>query len=254
MKDQTSTLRQTDDDALELARKLQHTSPYAALAVIDPQTQFPFASRILLCTDMDGCPAVLVSALATHTAALREDGRASLLVGEPGKGDPLAYARMTIQCRAKAVDRDGIDHKRLRKRFLARHPKAALYIDFTDFCFFRLMPEWASLNGGFGRAYRIEGRDLLIHSPANALIADHADEIERYVYEKFPHIFDNIAAASGVSRKTANSAWRVAGVDCEGLDIAEGELFIRYNWEALVTSLDATYSNIAKIASVTTKT
>jgi putative heme iron utilization protein len=44
-------------------------------------------------------------------------------------------------------------HARIRTRFLNRHAKAKLYIDFPDFRFFRLDSAIASLNGGFGRAY-----------------------------------------------------------------------------------------------------
>ena len=48
----------------------------------------------------------------------------------------------------------------MREGWLARHPKARLYVDFADFAFVRLRPEGAHLNGGFGRAYRLEPSDL----------------------------------------------------------------------------------------------
>ena len=49
----------------------------------------------------------------------------------------------------------------MRARFLERHPKAKTYIDFPDFNLFRLSPVSANLNGGFGKAYAIEGKDLI---------------------------------------------------------------------------------------------
>ena len=100
--DQPSPLRETDDDARKLARVLLRSARYAAIAVIDPETGFPFASRVLVATDIDGTPVILVSQLSAHTRALASDPRASLLTGEPGKGDPLAYPRLTTQCRAEA--------------------------------------------------------------------------------------------------------------------------------------------------------
>ena len=48
-----------------------------------------------------------------------------------------------------------------RDHWLKGHPKAALYIDFTDFAFVRLRPVSALLNGGFGRAWRLAPDDLL---------------------------------------------------------------------------------------------
>ena len=44
----------------------------------------------------EGAPTFLISELAEHTRNLRGDPRASLLVAEPGEGDPLARARWTL--------------------------------------------------------------------------------------------------------------------------------------------------------------
>lgn len=161
MNDKPSVIRDTDDEARDLARSLFRAAPFVALAVLDPETGFPFVSRVLMGVDADGAGAILVSGLSAHTRALLADPRASVLAGEPAKGDPLAHPRITVQCRAEPVERDGEAHGRLRALFLARHPKSKLYIDFPDFRFFRLVPQSASLNGGFGRAYILTGQDLL---------------------------------------------------------------------------------------------
>jgi putative heme iron utilization protein len=162
MSDKPSVIRETDEEARKLARRLLASARYAALAVIDPETGFPAASRVLVATDTDGVAVILVSSLSAHTVALARDERASLLVGEPGKGDPLAHARLTIQCEAKRVDKATAQHDQLRSRFLGHHPKSMNYIDFADFCFYRLQPVSASLNGGFGQAYRLSASDLQI--------------------------------------------------------------------------------------------
>ncbi|NLR96796.1 HugZ family protein [Rhizobium sp. P38BS-XIX] len=162
MNDKPSVIRETDEDARNQSRILVHTSAYAALAVIDPETGYPSVSRVLTATDDDGTPIILVSALASHTKALLKDARASALFGEPGKGDPLAHPRLSLRCKAERVDRDGDAHGRIRTLFLERHPKAKLYIDFPDFSFFRLVPLDASLNGGFGRAYILSAQDFAI--------------------------------------------------------------------------------------------
>ena len=49
----------------------------------------------------------------------------------------------------------------MRRRYLARQPKAALYADFGDFAFWRLEVLRASLNGGFGRAFELMAGDVL---------------------------------------------------------------------------------------------
>lgn len=162
MNDKPSVIRETDEDARNQARSLIHTAAYAALAVIDPETGFPSVSRVLIATDTDGTPVILVSSLASHTKALSRDPRASVLFGEPGKGDPLAHPRLTVRCSAERVDQHGDVHERIREVFLERHPKSRLYIDFPDFCFFRLIPHDASLNGGFGRAYILSSKDIMI--------------------------------------------------------------------------------------------
>jgi len=133
--------------------------------VLEPETGAPFASRTLTGTDTDGTPVILVSALSSHTQALRADPRASLLAGEPGKGDPLAHPRLTVICTAEEVSRESEARAALRERFVRRHPKAKLYVDFPDFTFFRLVPERAFLNGGFGQALLPPPAHLLIRPP-----------------------------------------------------------------------------------------
>jgi putative heme iron utilization protein len=143
--------------------------------VIDAENGFPSVSRALVCVDTDGVPLILTSALSAHTKSLEADPRCSILAGEPAKGDPLAHPRITVFCNAELVSKDTADHQRMRSLFLARHPKAALYIDFPDFSFRRLVPVSASLNGGFGRAYSLVARDLLTTGGSEDETAGHSD-------------------------------------------------------------------------------
>lgn len=229
MNDKPSVLRETDDEARKLARTLLRSARSAALAVLEPgQGSFPFVSRALIGTDIDGVPVILVSKLSTHTQALAEDSRCSLLVGEIGKGDPLAHARLTVQCEAEKVELESTRHGQLRERFLRRHPKAQLYVDFPDFAFFRLTPLRASLNGGFGRAYVLEGHELMIQSPAIDDIAamegraidhmnsDHADAATRYAQ---------------TFCKAAGEGWTISGIDAAGLDLSLGDQLKRLEFD-----------------------
>ena len=158
---ETSPIRPTDDEARSLARRLIDTAQFGALGVRMPETSAPMVSRIAVGTDEAGQPITLISDLSHHTKALTADPVCSLLVGEPGdKGDPLTHPRITLQCRARFVDRTDPTHPSLRARYLAHQPKAQLYVDFGDFRFVRLVVDSAYLNGGFGKAFVLTPDDL----------------------------------------------------------------------------------------------
>ncbi len=221
-------LRPTDAEAVRLARTLVRSARFGALAVLDPATGAPYASRVSVATDMDGAPLILVSALSGHTAGLAADPRCSLLLGEPGKGDPLAHPRITLACRAERLARGTPAHQRAEWRFLSRHPKAKLYAGFPDFSIFRLAPLAASLNGGFGKAYALGAEDLLAAHPANEALSgaeasavshmnsDHLDAVEIYA-----------RAFAGA----APGPWRLTGIDAEGIDLAHGDEIRRIFFE-----------------------
>jgi len=140
---------------------LLEDSRHGALGVALPESGHPFVSRVAVAQAPDGGLVTLVSELALHTAAMRSDPRASLLLGVPRpRGDPLAQPRLTLQVLAKFVSRDDPEHPALRKRWLRSHPKARLYVDFADFSFVRLEVNSASLNAGFGKAYMMTQADL----------------------------------------------------------------------------------------------
>ena len=144
--------RPTDDQARALAKSLIGNAKHGALAVL--LNGEPFVSRIALARG-ETALLTLVSDLAPHTGALRHHPRASLMIGEPGKGDPLAYPRLTLAVQAEFVEKaDAAD------QYLADQPKAQLYIGFADFHIVRLVPSQGLLNGGFGKAYRLAPSDL----------------------------------------------------------------------------------------------
>lgn len=160
-------IRETDDEARALGRALIDSAPYGALGVLGPDTQLPEVTRIAVATTPEGQPLTLISALSSHTAALRENPACSLLLGEPGpRGDPLTHPRITLACRAAFTENGTEAYARLRMHYLKTHPKAQLYIDFTDFVFATLHVQGAALNGGFGKAYDLTPADLGLPPPA----------------------------------------------------------------------------------------
>lgn len=160
--DKNSPIRDTDDEARTLAQGFLDSARSAALAVLDPETGAPYVSRIVFGRAPDGACLSLLSDLALHARALDADPRAALLIGEPGaKGDPLTHPRLTLRARAVAVT-DPSERARLRPIWLELHPKSKLYVDFADFRFFRFKISYAHLNGGFGKAYALDEKDLTI--------------------------------------------------------------------------------------------
>nr|MDA3889542.1 pyridoxamine 5-phosphate oxidase [Allgaiera sp.] len=156
-----SPIRPTDDTARALSLSLLHAARFAALAVTDPSGAGPMISRIALALTPSGAPMSLISSLAAHSAALRADPRAAVLVGEPGpKGDPLTHPRLSLQATARFIDRESAEHATLRAHYLSQRPKAALYADFADFSFVVFAPTGAALNGGFGKAFLLTPDDL----------------------------------------------------------------------------------------------
>jgi putative heme iron utilization protein len=149
-----------DAEARALAQRLLHTATYAALAVVEDG--HPTVSRIALAVTPDGAPLSLVSELSSHTRALDTSPTCALLVGEPeDKGDPLTHPRLTLHATARFIRHGQPDHPALRAHYLSQRPKAKLYIDFGDFRLVRFDVTTALLNGGFGKAYKLQPSDLL---------------------------------------------------------------------------------------------
>jgi heme iron utilization protein len=143
------------------------------------------------------------------------DPLCSLLFAEVGSGDPLLHPRVSVSGHA---ERTGDDQA--RRRFLARHPDAALYAGFTDFAFWRVTVRSAHLVAGFGRIVDLTQEDLILPAADAAALAgleegavahvnaDHADAVALY--------------ATRLLGLPAGD-WRVSGVDPEGCDLLCGD-------------------------------
>lgn len=209
-----------DFDPVAVAKDLLRATRAGALATIDRNTGHPFSSLVNVATDTDGSPLILVSRLSTHTANIERDSRASVLLASTGKGDPLAYPRLTVLGSFAQIERDSQDEARVRRRFLARHPKSQLYAGFGDFSFWRLGVVSAHLNGGFARAADLRASDIMTDlTGAGEMVelepgavehmnADHPDAVRLYATKLLGEV---------------DGAWQVTGVDPDGLDLALGD-------------------------------
>jgi putative heme iron utilization protein len=234
-----------DFDPKGVAKELLRTTRAGSLATIDRNTGHPFASLVNVATDSDGTPLILVSRLSTHTANLEVDGRASVLLASTGKGDPLAYPRLTLLGSFARIARDDPEEARVRRRFLARNPKSELYAGFADFSFWRLSVVSAHLNGGFARAADLKAADVMTDlSDAEGLIeaeegavahmnADHAEAVRLYATKLLG---------------AENGPWQLTGLDPDGLDLARGDATLRLPFAERVTSAEQLRTAVVELA------
>ena len=231
----SDVLREVDPESRRLAKTLIRTSHYASLACLHPGSGVPLASQINVATDMQGHVCFLISQLSAHFGALDTDPRCSVLLGAPGKGDPAAHARITVAGNANQIT-DEDDRARVRSRFLARHPKSALYVDFGDFAFWRIKTLSASLNGGFGKAYELVAEDIL----AEDSDFEQLSEMESGVIEHMNS--DHADAVNLIANHFAGGAgngWRITGLDPEGLDLYREGQFLRAWFDEAITDGNA---------------
>jgi putative heme iron utilization protein len=218
-------LRPTDDEAIRLARGLIRTARHGAIAVLEPGSGAPLASRVAVATDHDGAPIILISGLAAHTGGIEADPRCSLLLGEPGKGDAMAHARITLACIAEKIARDDPRHARIEWRFLSHNPKAKLYAGLGDFAFYRLEPQRASLNGGFGKAFALTRENLLTAGDRLDAIAGAERRAVEHMNEDHADAVANYAAVFGKAK--GDEGWVMTGIDADGFDLAAGDRVLR---------------------------
>lgn len=235
-----------DFDPKITAKNLLRTVRAGALATLDRNTGHPFASLVNVAADSDGSPLILISRLSTHTANLEKDSRASVLLAATGKGDPLAYPRLTVIGSFRHVAHNDADDPRLRRRFLARHPKAEHYAGFGDFSFWRLAVVSAHLNAGFARAADLTAADLmtdisdatdLLQAEASAVAHmndDHAEAVRLYATKL-------LGAEDGL--------WRLTGLDPDGLDLACGDAALRLQFQRRVTTTQQLRKVVSDLAS-----
>jgi heme oxygenase (biliverdin-IX-beta and delta-forming) len=214
-------------DAAAIAKWLLRSIRAGALATLDRAGGFPFASLVTVATDHDGSPLLLTSRLSVHTQNLEQDPRASILLAERGKGDPLAHPRLTVVGRAERTP-----DERVRECFLARHPKASLYAGFGDFSFWRLEMAAAHLNGGFARAMDLTAAEIRTDlTGAEALLAAEASAIEHMNADHREALALYATRLAGAPK----AEWRATGLDPEGLDLAAGDRTVRVPFAHRVT-------------------
>lgn len=199
-------------DPATAARRLARRAITATLATVAADGA-PFASLVLVACDHDGTPILMLSDLAAHGRNIAGDDRVSLLFdGTRGHADPLTGPRVSVSGRiAPSAD------ARHRARFLARHPGAAIYADFTDFKVYRVTVASAHAVAGFGRIDAIAGADYIVAGP---LAIDEDAWRDRLAGDPAAALLARAAAA-------ASPPVTLVGVDADGCDLRAGDRLVR---------------------------
>lgn len=151
----------------ECVRTLLGAGGFASLATVTA-LGYPYASLVAYSMLPDGAVLMCLSDMAEHTQNARRDRRAGLLVAAPSDGDrePLDEPRVSVLGDLAPYDAsaDEIAHH------LSVHPLTSAYMDYRDFCWWRLAIVSARFVGGFGSMSWVAGDEL-----ADAVV----DEVQR---------------------------------------------------------------------------
>ena len=175
----------------------------------------PYVSLTATATDIDGSPILLLSKLADHTRNLERDPRLSMLFEDTGHyANPQQGPRVTVIGRAERCGpSDALE--RLRRRYLTRHPGAALYAGFTDFGFFKVVLERIHWVGGFGRAVWLNQDLPCAQEAVAAFAAAESDLISRINadhQEMLVHLGRSILGKRG-------KHWKAVAADPDGIEV-----------------------------------
>ena len=193
------------------ARYLIRTALKASLGTLDRTSGHPYVSLVLVATEPDGTPVLLISRLALHTQNLSADRRASLLFdGTAALGDPMTGGRLTLSGQARPTV-----SLTAKPRFLARHESARAYADFPDFAMYAFEVTGGHYIGGFGKIVDLLPADLVASFAAPELTLAETDIVS---HMNTDHA-DALALYATEIAKRPPGDWRMCGIDPGGFDL-----------------------------------
>ena len=228
------------------ARAVVRSLDRAALATAMTDNGTPYASLAMTACDPSGSPLLLLSDLAVHTSNLKADRRASLLYdATAGLDNPLTGTRATLVGSIERVGGGGGDPAltaRYLARYLAQHPDAEAYAGFADFNLYRMTVERVHVVAGFGEIHWLPAAAFLMAAQQVSELADAEGDI-------VAHMNDDHADAIGLYATmlcgAGEGAWRLAAIDCDGIDLRLGAARARVAFEQPVFTPDEARRTLA---------
>ncbi|HLN24694.1 MAG TPA: pyridoxamine 5'-phosphate oxidase family protein [Patescibacteria group bacterium] len=220
-------------------RSLVRSANTAALATTLAGEARPYVSLVTVATDIDGSPLLLLSRLADHTRNIDDDRHVSLLFdGTAGFANPQQGPRVTILGKIEHCN-----EARTRRRFLARHPGAALYADFADFAFYRVHLDRAHWVGGFARAVWLDDRLPCDFAAASDFAAAEPELLARLNDSSA----DMLTVLANGLLKRRGKGWRMVAIDPDGCDLAHGKTVLRLGFNAPLGRADEAPATLAAL-------
>lgn len=218
-------------EAVRVARDVLHTSRTAALGTLDPVSGYPYTTATNIGIEPDGAPFFFAAGLTLHARNMEADPRISLTLAPFGKGDALTLPRLTLVGKAEQIGPDEVPLA--IGRYIARYPKAKLYLSLPDTRLYRLRTEGVQINGGPARnASNITPADLRTDlSGAEELMAAAESEATRL------NAIKGEASRLAVLAGAKSGRWTITSIDPDGIDLASASDLARLWFAERVTTL-----------------
>jgi putative heme iron utilization protein len=190
----------------------------------------PTATLVTQAIAADGAVLMLLSSMAEHARHLEVEPRCSVMAaGAPENLNWQTAPRVTVNGTA-----DRLNDPAARRYWVARHPYARLYADFSDFSIWRMVPEAGLFVAGFGQINRLTASQLTCPGAAVAGVAAAEASIIGACNADHGGLF-----SSGSLSKLAHAAgysgrWTMLGVDPDGFDLTQDERVLRIAFDAPV--------------------
>lgn len=215
--------------------------PKAALSSLNRDGGMPYVSLVNVATAADGAPIILISTLAWHTQNLLEDARGSLLFDDTdGLADPLTGARVTVMGQFEKTE-----DPEIRRRYLARHPGAALYVDFGDFSFWTLKTQGAHAVAGFGRIETLAAEEIVLAAEHCAELASAEQSIVQHMNEDHA---DTVTLYAAKLLGQPDGSWEMTSIDADGAYLSNAERSVRLAFDAPVHNAEQARGTLVELA------
>jgi len=151
-------------------RTLLNTQRMSALGTLTDEGA-PFVSMVPFAIERTlGCLVIHISALAAHTRHLQARARVSLLVCVSEKPDEPVHDlhRVTLDGRARFLERESSDWVACKTAYLDRFPDITFMTELGDFRFVAIDTHAARHISGFGAARSVDQNELKLVLMSNA--------------------------------------------------------------------------------------
>ncbi|MGV1869862.1 HugZ family pyridoxamine 5'-phosphate oxidase [Agrobacterium rosae] len=224
-------------EAVRVARDVLHTCRTAGLATLDPRSGYPYNTATNISVEPDGTPFFFTARLALHARNIEADPRISLVLAPFNKGDALTLPRLTLVGKAVLMVDDEVPLA--KARYIARYPKAKLYLSLPDTQLYRLNIEGVQINGGPARnASNITPADLRTDLSG-------ADELEAEVTRLNAIKGEASRLATMAGRKSG--AWKITSIDPDGINLASVSDLARLWFEERVENVNQLAKTLTQI-------